>query len=228
MLRHHPSNKYTVLFGLDYYIMSWCAPTCAQEILIAQFYATFFYVFQRFYFFASWRNPGPDMCWVKKIKSPRLFHGHGYRPPFQKRNNCKRKCDGFASHGDPCAQCSKTGCSKACCTVHVGSLLHNKIRSTEHFDQTILRRVKRIRVMQQILCWFIRRDISDGLYENFRSLIALWLEKTPDHIFRAAFRLSRHVFDALVIELAPLRHWWQIKKFLPKWEALLDLKSPRH
>ena len=49
-----------------------------------------------------------------------------------------------------------------------------KLRSNR--QSASIRRVKRIRVVQQLLCWFIRRDIPDGLYENFQSLIALLLE----------------------------------------------------
>jgi hypothetical protein len=76
-----------------------------------------------------------------------------------------------------------------------------KLRSSRR--SASIRRVKRIRAVQQIICWFIRRDIPDGLYENFISLIELLINRAEEYKFRAAFRLSRHVFEALVIDLAP-------------------------
>ena len=62
-------------------------------------------------------------------------------------------------------------------------------KSRSNRQNASIRRAKRMRVVQQILFWFIRRDIPDGLYANFQSLIQLLIQRAPEHKFRAAFRL---------------------------------------
>ena len=103
------------------------------------------------------------------------------------------------SRGTSCAQYSWKRCVRK--RAAMSMLAHyEKLRSSW---QSASIRIAKIRVVQQILCWFIRRYIPDGLCKNFESLIALFHERAPCYNFWAAFRLSRHLFDALVIDLAP-------------------------
>ena len=76
---------------------------------------------------------------------------------------------GFASRCHSCSQCSCTGCSNACCAIHIGSLLQIKIESTIRFHQTCNETRNESGAANFVLVY--PPDILDGLYENAAAVL---------------------------------------------------------
>jgi hypothetical protein len=64
-------------------------------------------------------------------------------------------------------------------------------------------KTRRKAMLMNLLLWYSQRTIPDGLYEDHESLIELLIRKANPDKFRAAFRVSREIFDALVRALSP-------------------------
>ena len=116
-----------------------------------------------------------------------MFHGHGLRPAVFLVN-----VNGFAAVIMASLHVAILALSAHEQDVRKRAALFtlaHYYKSRSNRQNASIRRAKRMRVVQQILFWFIRRDIPDGLYANFQSLIQLLIQRAPEHKFRAAFRL---------------------------------------
>jgi hypothetical protein len=54
-----------------------------------------------------------------------------------------------------------------------------------------------------LLMWHSQRAIPDGVFECYESVIKLYIHKANPEKFRAAFRVSREIFEALLRALSP-------------------------
>jgi hypothetical protein len=64
-------------------------------------------------------------------------------------------------------------------------------------------RNKQNAMLMHLLLWYSQRATPDGLFEGYESLIELYIRKANPDKFRAAFRVSREIFDALLRALSP-------------------------
>ena len=126
-----------------------------------------------------------------------MFHGHGLRPAVFLVN-----VNGFAAVIMASLHVAILALSAHEQDVRKRAALFtlaHYYKSRSNRQNASIRRAKRMRVVQQILFWFIRRDIPDGLYENFQSLIQLLIQRAPEHKFRAAAYQDMYLKHSLLI-----------------------------
>ncbi len=58
-------------------------------------------------------------------------------------------------------------------------------------------------MLMNLLLWYSKRTMLDELYGDHESLIELLISKANPDNFWAAFKVSRDIFDALLLALLP-------------------------
>jgi hypothetical protein len=64
-------------------------------------------------------------------------------------------------------------------------------------------RTRQKAMFMNLLMWYSQRAIPDGLFDGYESVIELYIRKANPEKFRAAFRVSRKIFEALLQALSP-------------------------
>ena len=80
----------------------------------------------------------------------------------------------------------------------ISSLLHNVDRriNARH-------RSKQKAMLMNLLVWYSQQAIPDRLFDGYLSVIELYIREANPQNFRAAFRVSREIFEALVRAPSP-------------------------
>lgn len=58
-------------------------------------------------------------------------------------------------------------------------------------------------MLMHLMAWYKQRTSPDGLYDQYESVIQLYIRKASPEKFRAAFRVSREIFEAILRAISP-------------------------